>query len=95
MTQESISPNPHFKQDRPEAYILCVNCREPLWSIEVRGVKGTVASTHMEPIGRNIEPFKDKEHSCPLCSRDFGKSKGDGKREYLVKSIQTGKLFTL
>lgn len=90
----STPPNPHFNHERPEAHICCVNCKNPLWSIEVRSTQGVVVSTKILPIGRNKEKHSDKLIGCPLCGQPYFKS--DGKQKaFMVRSAKTGEHFWL
>ncbi len=87
--------NQHFNPQRPAAIICCVSCKEPLWTIEVRRVQSVVASTKMEPIGKNQRWFDEKRQDCPLCGKDFGNTNEDGSPGFLVRSSLTGESFRI
>lgn len=100
---ESTSPvstshnNPHFDKDKPSAYIVCMSCKDPLWSMLVRVVQGSIVSTKMVPVGKNTKFFKEKDYACPLCKRPYmiaPRRKGDNP-QFLLRSISTGKSFTV
>lgn len=96
-SQESTSHNPHFSNKKPEAYIICMSCKQPLWSMSLNVVQGTIASSYTAPVGKNKQYMNDKDPLCPLCNNPFGeppKNRGD-KPRFLLRSVATGKSFTV
>lgn len=71
------------------AIVVCKSCQMPLWEMEIRIFRGTVASSNTKCVGKNTQPMSGKSNSCPLCSRPI-----DDKGKIVLKT-RAGQTFVL
>lgn len=87
--------NPALDLSELDHFILCIQCKTPLWHQKILKVIGNrVASSQTLPVHDLAGSFSSKTKDCPVCGKLFFgfKNVGSGRREqvYLLRNYKTG-----